>query len=85
MYENAIRGDFDFVISHFKENVPKGEFVILLSPPKHSNTDKIEELQPLISELNGKISKRELSSILSKYSGISKNTLYNYLTENSND
>lgn len=85
MYENAIRGDFDFVISHFKENVPKGEFVILLSPPKHSNTDKIEELQPLISELNGKISKKELSSILSKYSGISKNTLYNYLTERYND
>lgn len=85
MYETSIRGNFDFVISHFKENAPKGEFVILLSPPKFSETSRIEELLPLISELNSKISKRELSGALSKYSGISKNTLYNYLMEHCND
>lgn len=85
MYETSIRGDFDYVISYFKENIPKGEFVILLSPPKLSETSRIEDLRPLISELNGKISKKELSSILAKYSGVSKNTLYNYLMEHCND
>ncbi len=85
LYESSIRGDFDFVISKFKEQSPKGEFVILLSPPKFSDVNRIEALLPLISELNGKISQKELSRILSKYSGISKNTLYNYLSENCND
>lgn len=85
IYETVIRETFDDVISYFKENTPKGEFVILLSPPEISDTDKIAEFQPLISELVGKISKKDLSFALSKYSGISKNTLYNYLMENYND
>lgn len=85
MYETSIRGDFDTVISHFKRNTPRGEFVILLSPPKLSEMDKIAELQPLMSELGDKISKKELSSVLSKYFGISKNTLYNFLKEHNND
>ena len=85
IYETVIRGDFDSVILHFKENTPKGEFVILLSPPQISDTDKIFPLHPLISELIGKISKKDLSATLSRYSGISKNILYNYLMENYND
>ncbi|MBQ3945102.1 MAG: 16S rRNA (cytidine(1402)-2'-O)-methyltransferase [Alphaproteobacteria bacterium] len=85
MYETSVRGDFDYVISSFKESVPKGEFVILLSPPTVSNKDRIEELLPLIAGLNNKISKKELSDILSKYSGLSKNTLYNYIMEHYND
>lgn len=84
MYETSIRGDFDFVISQLQENVPKGEFVILLSSPNVSDTDKIAELNPLISGLKDKLSHKELSGILSKYSGISKNTLYNYLVEHYN-
>ena len=85
IYESTIRGNFDFVISHFKENIPKGEFVIMLSPPQLSNTDEISGLQPLIDGLKDKISKKDLSAILSKYSGMSKNTLYNYLMEYYND
>ncbi len=85
IHETTIRGQFSAVSEYFKANPAKGEFVILLSPPKISEVEQLKELNPLISELVEKISKRDLSNILSKYSGISKNTLYNYLMENYND
>ena len=67
------------VIDHFKTNLPKGEFVILLSPPELRDSDKIDDLLPLVDGLTGKVSTKELSAILSRYSGISKNTIYNFL------
>ena len=79
IYESTIRGSFDVVIDHFKINLPKGEFVILLSPPELRDSDKIDDLLPLVDGLTGKVSTKELSAILSRYSGISKNTIYNFL------
>ena len=79
IYESTIRGSFDLVIDHFKINLPRGEFVILLSPPKLTDSDRINDLLPLVDGLTGKVSIKELSIILSRYSGISKNTIYNFL------
>ena len=85
IHETTIRGQFSDVIAYFTTNPAKGEFVILLSPPSISEIDKLNELNPLIAMLINKISKKDLSNILAKYSGISKNMLYNYLMENYND
>lgn len=80
MYESTIRGNYDSVIEHFKGNQPKGEFVILLSPPVRSVDDDIRSLIPLIDGLIDKLSKKDLSALLAKYSGISKNSIYNFLS-----
>lgn len=89
IHEETIRGNFDFVIRHFETNEPRGEFVILLSPPETSDSEKITKLYPLIEELHDKIPTKELSRVLSKYSGVSKNVLYdtilNYLKGKNND
>ena len=80
IFESSVRGSFDFVINHFKNNPPRGEFVILLSPPEFSESDKTAELIPLITALSDRISKKDLSSILAKFSGISKNAIYNFIS-----
>ena len=79
IYEESIRGGFDSVIEHFEKNTPRGEFVILLSPPQISDFEELNDLSPLINDLIDKISKKDLSAILSNYSGISKNNVYNFL------
>ena len=85
IHETVIRGDFEYVISYVSQNKPKGEFVILLSPPKISNDEKLNELNHLISALSAKISKKDICSILANYYGIGKNAIYNYIRENFND
>ena len=85
IHETVIRGDFDCVISYFSQNKPKGEFVVLLSPPYTTNDEKLNELKPLISALSAKMSKKDICSILANYYGIAKNTIYNYMKENLND
>jgi 16S rRNA (cytidine1402-2'-O)-methyltransferase len=80
IYESVIRGDFDTVIAHFENNKPRGEFVIVLSPPQRP-ADNLDALEPLINGLVNKISSRDLSAILSKYSGIKKSKIYKRLLD----
>jgi 16S rRNA (cytidine1402-2'-O)-methyltransferase len=82
MYEELLRGNVDFLIEHFKNNTPKGEFVIIISPPiQVCINDKFHELKPLIDGIIDKISIKDLSEALSKYTKISKNTVYNFLLD----
>lgn len=79
IYEETLRGNIDFLIDHFSKNPPKGEFVILVSPPAQDDMDKINFLKPLIDAMFDKFSKKDISDLLSKCFKISKNGLYSFL------
>lgn len=79
IYEETLRGNIDFLIDHFSQNPPKGEFVILVAPPEQNDLDKINSLKPLITAMLDKFSKKDLSELLAKCFKISKNNLYNFL------
>lgn len=81
IYEETIRGEFKSVIDHFEKHTPRGEFVILLSPPKISDLEKINNIIPIVNDLFDKLSKKDLSNFLSKHFEISKNNIYNFLLE----
>ncbi|MDR2666707.1 MAG: 16S rRNA (cytidine(1402)-2'-O)-methyltransferase [Holosporales bacterium] len=81
IHEELRRNDVNSLIAYFESNAPKGEFVIIVSPPgQDSVVDKLYELKPLIDELVGKISVRDLSEILSRYTKMSKNAIYKFLS-----
>lgn len=82
IFEESIRGDLDYLIDHFEKTNPRGEIVIVISPPtKNIDMKKLQDLDPLIESMLGKISTKEISEILSKYSGVSKNKIYNFILE----
>lgn len=85
IYEDSIRGDFDFLIQHFSENTPRGEFVILVSPPQFDDSLKINNLKPLIDAMIKKFSKKDISDLLSKCLKISKSNLYKFLLDYKGD
>ena len=82
MYEEVVRGNFPEVLRHFEDNPPRGEFVLLLSPPTKDDAEKLLDLSPLVEELADKVSLRDLSTALAKYSGLSRNVVYKFLLKN---
>jgi 16S rRNA (cytidine1402-2'-O)-methyltransferase len=89
VFEETIRGNLDFLIDYFERNQPRGEFVIVISPPTSMVEEELESLNPLIRKLIDKIRNDELSRILAEFSGISRNKIYQYIhfiqsTENHN-
>ncbi len=84
IFEQVVRGHCDVIIEHFQKEEPKGEFVIVIEPPTIDNEiQKLENAKNLIQSLRGHISDSELSLALSKYLQISKNTIYNFMKNNS--
>lgn len=79
IFEECIRGSFAEVLEHFKTYPPKGEIVIVIAPPSTNQRDCLQKYIDLIKQLKGKIPDPELSSILSNYLKISKNSVYNFL------
>ena len=82
MYEEVVCGNFPEVLRHFEDNPPRGEFVLLLSPPTKDDAEKLLDLSPLVEELADKVSLRDLSTALAKYSGLSRNVVYKFLLKN---
>ncbi|MBQ7524273.1 MAG: hypothetical protein IJT08_01530, partial [Alphaproteobacteria bacterium] len=82
MYEEVVRGNFPEILRHFEDNPPRGEFVLLLSPPTKDDAEKLLDLSPLVEELADKVSLKDLSAALAKYSGLSRNVVYKFLLEN---
>jgi len=77
MYEECICGGIDDVIQHFSLREPKGEFVLMISPPskedKKININVEEMLRTKLSEGSLKTAVKELSD---RY-GLNKKELYN--------
>ena len=85
IFEESIRGSLDFLINHFQENPPRGEIVIVISPPPENKDKRLCELLPIINGLISKVSTKELSEVLSNYSGLSKNNIYDFIITNSKE
>ncbi|MDR0744566.1 MAG: 16S rRNA (cytidine(1402)-2'-O)-methyltransferase [Holosporales bacterium] len=79
IFEEVITGDCDYLLAHIAQNPLKGEIVIVISSPLQAQNSKLYELKPLIEDLKDKISTKTLSEILSKFSGLSKNSIYNFI------
>ena len=82
VFEEVKRGPLDYLIKYFSDNTPKGEFVIVISPPvRQQNQDliKLNSYLDLINLVIDKVQIKDLSRILSGQTGISKNFIYNYI------
>ena len=78
IHEEFVRGTVEEVTDHFKNNAPRGEFVILVSPnteaPKQLSWPKLIELvNQLVAQ--GK-SKKDAIKEVAKQHNVSKNELY---------
>lgn len=79
IYEEIVRGTAVEVIDHFCKNTPRGEFVIVIEPPHKRSNSELEQYNELIQMMLPTVSVNEISKILSKLSGLSKNVVYNHI------
>lgn len=88
LFEEIIRGNIDYVVNHFTINKPKGEFVILISPQGenlNNSNNILNNYLDLINLLIDKMSIKDISNIISKYTKINKNTVYNFIKHLNNN
>lgn len=85
VFEEVISGSLEYLLDHFKKNEPRGEIVVVISPPQNQDVLTLEKFLPMIESLSGKVSTKDLSLAISKYSGISKNKIYEFIKEKTND
>lgn len=79
VFEERIIGSSSEVLDHFSINSPRGEMVIVIEPPRLEERVWLEAHLGLINDLNGILSDSDLSSILSRHLGVSKNSVYNFI------
>ena len=79
IYEEVVRGSSAEVLEHFVKNTPRGEFVIVIAPPQKHCDNKLEQYNDLIQTMLRTMPVNEISKILSKLTGLSKNVVYNYI------
>lgn len=86
LHEDIIRGNLEDVISHFKENAPRGEFVLVLEGKQQEiidkeNKQKWENLtikEHIITLINSNMSKKDAIKAVAKERGLSKQEVYKY-------
>ncbi|SHK17192.1 16S rRNA (cytidine(1402)-2'-O)-methyltransferase [Paramaledivibacter caminithermalis] len=82
-YEEIIRGKISDIINHFKDNPPKGEFVLLI---EGSNIDESKEISfedfsiedHIVLYMNKGLSKKEAIKKVAKERNIPKKEVYRY-------
>lgn len=75
MFEEVIRGEWSLVLEHFTQTAPKGELVIVLSPPETTLVDESQmdaELQQLLHQHS---IKDAVQYVAGKY-GIARRSVY---------
>lgn len=85
-YEELIRGNISDMISHFKENPPKGEFVILVEGSTEqeedgSNFQNLSIEEHIVLYIDKGMSKKEAVKEVAKVRNISKREVYKYSIE----
>ncbi|WP_432662237.1 16S rRNA (cytidine(1402)-2'-O)-methyltransferase [Wukongibacter baidiensis] len=85
-YEELVRGSISDVINHFKENSPKGEFVILVegSTSEEKEDDSFENIsieEHILLYIDKGLSKKEAVKEVAKVRNISKREVYKYSIE----
>lgn len=65
MFEEVVYGNFEDITTHFTQNEPRGEFVLIIAPPqeKQSSADDIKEiLRKRLGETSLKTAVKEISA-----------------------
>ncbi len=65
MFEEVVYGNFEDITTHFTQNEPRGEFVLIIAPPqeKKSSADDIKEiLRKRLGETSLKTAVKEISA-----------------------
>lgn len=75
MYEECVRGSLDDLAAHFAEKTPKGEFVIIVSPPQEKQATDFDAEAILRAKLNDMPLKSAVKSMTEEY-GMNKNEAY---------
>jgi len=76
-FEEVIRGKTDEAIRHFEKKRPKGEFVIVIEGFRLQASGVSEDTLKLVRELlRAGMSKKDVARVVSKYSGLPKNQVY---------
>jgi 16S rRNA (cytidine1402-2'-O)-methyltransferase len=77
IYEEFKSGSFAELHEYYSKNEPKGEVVILLSPPEKQLAG-MADIEKELKELLGEYKLKEASEIISTKYGISKKTVYEH-------
>jgi len=74
IYEECINGTADELITHFKQNTPKGEIVLMIAPPQKDEIeiDVKHELQKRLKTMSLKDASEEVADL----SGLKKRDIY---------
>jgi len=75
LYEEVVSGSFDKVISHYQQNTPKGEFVLIICPPEERVDSAIDVRDILRKRLQETSLKTAVKEITEKYK-LNKNEVY---------
>lgn len=86
MHEDIRRGSIEELISHFKENAPRGEFVLVLEGKQQNiidkeNKEKWEKLtieEHILTLIKNNMSKKDAIKAVAKERGLSKQEVYKY-------
>ena len=74
MYEECQRGTAEELITHYTENTPKGEIVIMIAPPEEDETNI--DIEGLLKQKMAKMPlKSAVKDLVSEYN-LSKNEVY---------
>jgi 16S rRNA (cytidine1402-2'-O)-methyltransferase len=75
LYEEAVSGDFAKVSAHYAEHPPRGEVVMLLSPPAEEEISEEKILAELKAAL-GKMKLKDASEVVAEKFNLSKKHVY---------
>lgn len=75
VYEEVQRGSYADIIAHFTQTPPRGEIVVVLSPPESDNTVDCDALDQMILSHNH-TPVRELSQLLAQHFKQPKRAMY---------
>ena len=75
MYEETVCGSFAEIISHFEQNEPKGEFVLMIAPPTEKQNSVADIREILRKRLQETSLKTAVKEITEQYK-LNKNEVY---------
>ena len=84
MYEEVLNGTPESLLEHFREQMPKGEFVLMIAPPQKSNVGEIDIEDVLIKKLQKTTLKSAVKEISQEYK-LNKSKVYELALRLKND
>ena len=76
VYETIMYAKVEYLIRHFNDNQPKGEFVVIISPKKTNIDSKIDYLSTIEELIDKNFSNKDIVEIINIISKDSKKEIY---------